>query len=591
LRELNEEEINSVRSKADISEIIGHYLPLVKKGKSHSAVCPFHDDHDPSLSISQDKQIYKCFVCGAGGNVFTFVRDYEHISFREAVVKVAQWTGVELSSDFHQDSEIKIDPKIRRLYDVLRDTVQFTHYALNSSAGVDAKLYLTNRGITDAIIDKFEIGYNQDNDEVTKFMQAKGYTVEELVKANVTRINEYGEKDVFASRITFPIHDPQWKPVGFSARTLIKDVTSKYINTNESPIYTKGKLLYNYHRAKVPARTEKEVFLVEGVTDVLAFDKAGIYNVLATLGTACTKEQIRLIQQASEHVVLCYDGDAAGQNATYKIGQLLNQNRLKIEVVRNDTGMDPDEICQKQSPEALVKISKQRYSWIDFVIDYNLRRIDLENYTQKKEFAKQMMEEISAAGDAFDQETLYQRIQNITQFTPQQLQLLKGNRRTEVKEPTTVRISASPRINRRKWAEYEILGQMLNSLQAAVHFRDKLGFLPDNLSNRCALTILDYYRHHDEITLADFINTVEDESLLKLITELSQKEIYYKDYNPTALADAMAQVKLQLIDEQILKVKADCKISTDVEDRKIMAAELDRLREEKNRIKNQPKEA
>jgi len=591
LRELNEEEINSVRSKADISEIIGHYLPLVKKGKSYSAVCPFHDDHDPSLSISQDKQIYKCFVCGAGGNVFTFVRDYEHISFREAVVKVAQWTGIELSSDFHQDSEIKMDPKIRRLYDVLRDTVQFTHYALNSSAGVDAKLYLTNRGITDAIIDKFEIGYNQDSDEVTKFMQAKGYTVEELVKANVTRINEYGEKDVFASRITFPIHDPQGKPVGFSARTLIKEVTSKYINTNESPIYTKGKLLYNYHRAKVPARAEKEVFLVEGVTDVLAFDKAGIYNVLATLGTACTKEQIRLIQQASEHVVLCYDGDAAGQNATYKIGQLLNQNRLKIEVVRNDTGMDPDEICQKQSPESLVKISKQRYSWIDFVIDYNLRRIDLENYTQKKEFAKQMMEEISAAGDAFDQETLYQRIQNITQFTPQQLQLLKGNRRTEVKEPTTVRISASPRINRRKWAEYEIIGQMLNSLQAAVHFRDKLGFLPDNLSNKCALTILDYYRHHDEITLADFINSVEDESLLQLITELSQKEIYYKDYNPTALSDAMAQVKLQLIDEQILKVKADCKVSTDVEDRKIMAAELDRLREEKNRIKNQPKEA
>lgn len=591
MRELNEEEINSVRSKADISEIIGHYLPLVKKGKSYSAVCPFHDDHDPSLSISQDKQIYKCFVCGAGGNVFTFVRDYEHISFREAVVKVAQWTGIELSSDFHQDSEIKMDPKIRRLYDVLRDTVQFTHYALNSSAGVDAKLYLTNRGITDAIIDKFEIGYNQDSDEVTKFMQAKGYTVEELVKANVTRINEYGEKDVFASRITFPIHDPQGKPVGFSARTLIKEVTSKYINTNESPIYTKGKLLYNYHRAKVPARAEKEVFLVEGVTDVLAFDKAGIYNVLATLGTACTKEQIRLIQQASEHVVLCYDGDAAGQNATYKIGQLLNQNRLKIEVVRNDTGMDPDEICQKQSPESLVKISKQRYSWIDFVIDYNLRRIDLENYTQKKEFAKQMMEEISAAGDAFDQETLYQRIQNITQFTPQQLQLLKGNRRTEVKEPTTVRISASPRINRRKWAEYEILGQMLNSLQAAVHFRDKLGFLPDNLSNKCALTILDYYRHHDEITLADFINSVEDESLLQLITELSQKEIYYKDYNPTALSDAMAQVKLQLIDEQILKVKADCKVSTDVEDRKIMAAELDRLREEKNRIKNQPKEA
>lgn len=591
MRELNEEEINSVRSKADISEIIGHYLPLVKKGKSYSAVCPFHDDHDPSLSISQDKQIYKCFVCGAGGNVFTFVRDYEHISFREAVVKVAQWTGIELSSDFHQDSEIKMDPKIRRLYDVLRDTVQFTHYALNSSAGVDAKLYLTNRGITDAIIDKFEIGYNQDSDEVTKFMQAKGYTVEELVKANVTRINEYGEKDVFASRITFPIHDPQGKPVGFSARTLIKEVTSKYINTNESPIYTKGKLLYNYHRAKVPARAEKEVFLVEGVTDVLAFDKAGIYNVLATLGTACTKEQIRLIQQASEHVVLCYDGDAAGQNATYKIGQLLNQNRLKIEVVRNDTGMDPDEICQKQSPESLVKISKQRYSWIDFVIDYNLRRIDLENYTQKKEFAKQMMEEISAAGDAFDQETLYQRIQNITQFTPQQLQLLKGNRRTEVKEPTTVRISASPRINRRKWAEYEIIGQMLNSLQAAVHFRDKLGFLPDNLSNKCALTILDYYRHHDEITLADFINSVEDESLLQLITELSQKEIYYKDYNPTALSDAMAQVKLQLIDEQILKVKADCKVSTDVEDRKIMAAELDRLREEKNRIKNQPKEA
>ncbi|HBZ41214.1 MAG: DNA primase [Firmicutes bacterium GWF2_51_9] len=587
--EIREEELNSLRSQADIAEVVGHYLPLVKKGKALSAVCPFHDDHDPSLNINTDRQIYKCFVCGAGGNVFTFVRDYEKISFREAVIKVADMVGFKLSAELSIETQ-SVDPAIQRLYSCLKDGVQFTHYNLNTINASDAKSYLKNRGINDAIIDKFELGYNPDNDELTKFLKAKGHSTEDLVKSNLTRINEFGEKDVFAGRITFPIHDPQGRPVGFSARALQKDL-AKYVNTAETPIYSKGRLLYNYHRAKTACRQAGETLLVEGVTDVLAFDKAGVYNVLATLGTACTKDQIRLIRQISEKVVLCYDGDTAGQSATYKIGTGLLEAGFKLEVISNDTGLDPDEICQKHGAETLAAFSRKRVSWLDFLIEYRLKSVDLNNYSQKKEFVRVMMNEIAKVNDRFDREMLVQRLSTLTKLTAEQMGLL-APRTTTTPSESQLRKSPvlAPRLSKLEWAEKEILGQMLTGRLAALQFRDELGFLPDRLNNALAMTILDYYRNHSEILLADFINTLGDGALVSLVTEISNNEIYYKEYNQRALRDALTHCKASMLDHQIDQLKTEAKKTDDLVKRQSYAKQLEDLRNEKLRLKEQKKE-
>lgn len=589
MRELREEELNNLRQQADIAEIVGHYLPLVKKGKAMSAVCPFHDDHDPSLNVNIDRQIYKCFVCGAGGNVFTFVRDYEKISFREAVMKVAELVGFTLSIDLTSD-QVVIDPAMQRLYACLKDSVQFTHYSLNTLVASMAKEYLKNRGITDQIIEKFELGYNPDNDELARFLKAKGHTIEDLVKANLTRINEYGEKDVFAGRITFPIHDPQGRPVGFSARTLTKD-SAKYVNTAETPIYTKGRLLYNYHRAKTDCRKLGETFLVEGVTDVLAFDKAGVYNVLATLGTACTKDQIKLLRQICEKVVLCYDGDNAGQNATYKIGTTLLEAGFKLEVIQNDTGMDPDDICQKHGSEALAAFARKRIAWLDFLIEFRLKTVDLNNYSQKKEFVRVMMGEISHVTDRFDTEMLIQKLGTLTKLSNEQMGLLAPRIPITSTSALTRRYVAQPaRLNRLEWAEKEVLGQMLISRNAALMFRDELGFLPDTLKHACAMTILDYYRNHAEIILADFINTLHDNALVSLVIELSNNEIYYKEYNGPALRDALMQCKASILNEKIDQLKVASRRTEDIAQRSGYAKQVEELRTEKLRLKETKKE-
>ena len=402
---LSEEEIAAVRNRADIAEVIGHYLPLVKKGRSVTCVCPFHDDHNPSLSISQEKQIYKCFVCGAGGNVFTFVQNYENISFPEAVARVAELTGTPLSFD-PAALKTPADPRKAALYKVLQETIRYTHYQLSAQAGIPVRKYLQERGIDEAVIEKFEIGWNGPGDELLRFLKAKGYSEQDMVAGNVVRLSESGLHDVFASRITFPIHDSLGNPIGFTARSMDPQATSKYINTTETPIYVKGRTLFNYHRAKPAARRENRILLCEGVTDVLAMDRAGIENAVATLGTACTREQLRLLRQCSTHLTFCYDGDQAGRNATYKAGQLALEAGFEVGVVVNATGLDPDEIVRQQGPQQLQQMCRKEQMWMEFVLDYLSSRYDLENYSEKKEFARLAAEQIRKLSDDFDRQNL-----------------------------------------------------------------------------------------------------------------------------------------------------------------------------------------
>lgn len=589
MSKISEEDINGIRQKADIADIIQRYIPLVKKGKNFAAVCPFHDDHDPSLSISIDKQIYKCFVCGEGGNVFNFVKAYEKISFSEAVIKVANYVNYALKDNYTSDLP-QINPEHQRLHKLLKEMNNYTQYLLNTNDSINAKPYLIKRGIHEEQIKKFEIGLNLDKAQTTQFLQAKGFTLQECVSANVTRINDNGPSDVFYNRITFPIHDAQGNPVGFSARTLNLNESSKYVNSSETPVYVKGKLLYNYHRALPNCKKQKQIILVEGVTDVLAFDRAGITNVVATLGTACTSDQIRLIQQASTNVLLCYDGDEAGLNATFKIGKLLRSFRLNVEVVLNNTGLDPDEIAQKKSLEALRSLISTNINFTDFIFSYFIKKFDLNNYTQKKEFAKLMMEEITNIKDEFDQSNLLNKLSESTGFAQDQLKMLSSKPIVETR-PIVSSVVPKSQNNIRQWADFEILGMMLKSIKAVDDYKDKLGFLPNPQHNTCALLIMDYYRKNETITIADFINTIDDSNMLRLLTDLSANEIYYKDYNEVSLNDAMIQVKISLLDEKMDQIKKLIKNELDFDEHQRYLKTMSQLREERQALRKEIKGA
>ena len=369
---LSEQEINEIRAKANIVEVISHYIPLSRKGRNYTAVCPFHDDHDPSMSISEDKQIFKCFVCGTGGNVFTFVSRYEQISFIEAVYKVAEIVGIPMEKALELPQK-QVDPQKSRLYRACADTIEYTHYQLHTPDAQSVKNYLAQRSIDDTLIDHFELGYNPNQDALYRFLNAKKHEDESLLGAGVVRMSSQGITDVFANRLMIPIHDESGNPVGFSARRLADSEEAKYINTQETLIYHKGELIYNYHRAKTEARKAKCVYLVEGAMDVISLAKVNILHALATLGTACTNEQIHLLAKLGVDIIVCYDGDTAGKNATYKFGKAA-KGKLAFTIIDNKTGLDPDEIIDAYGKEELQKTLHKTICWVDFLFDYLLTK-------------------------------------------------------------------------------------------------------------------------------------------------------------------------------------------------------------------------
>lgn len=550
---LSEEEITAVRNSVDITEVIGHYVPLVKKGRSMTCVCPFHDDHDPSLSISQDKQIYKCFVCGAGGNVFTFVQNYENVSFPEAVFKVAEISGHPLSISPEQ-FRTPVDPRKSALYKVMAETIRYTHYQLNSQAGTPIRQYLAQRGIGEDTIEKFEIGWNGPQDELLRFLKAKGYAEQEMVGANVVRLTEGGLHDVFASRITFPIHDSLGNPIGFTARSMDPEAPSKYINTTETEVYVKGHTVFNYHRAKPAARREGRVILCEGVTDVLAFSRAGIDYAAATLGTACTKEQLRLLKQCAMHLTFCYDGDKAGQNATYKAARLAREAGMEIGVIANPTGLDPDEIVRQLGAAELQAMSRKELSWMEFVFQYLSSRYDLSNYSEKKEFAQKVQAEIEQLSDEFDRQNFAHELQVMTGF---QLDLApipsqkSDSRRIKKEFPAGPRLN--PALDGKTNAENLILALMLTNREAVILFKEKLGFLLSEKNQQLAMMILDYSRSHAQLQIADFINTIESESLRQSILDLSGWEC--PEFTPEVMNGAIRRIQRCMLEEKIDDLK------------------------------------
>ena len=307
---IREEDLKAIRQQADIVDVISHYLSVTKKGRNYAAVCPFHDDHDPSLSISPSKQIFKCFVCQAGGDVFGFVRKIENISYPEAVSKVADIIG------YHLDLDPVVIPvrkdENQSLHDLLQEYIRFCAYELVSVDGIRANEYLAYRKVNEDIINRFEIGYAPGNAQTLKFFSSKQFTKDELIRAGVVNEYEGNISASFTDRLMIPIHDANGKPVGFTARRLSNDVNiPKYINTTQTEIYEKGNLVFNYHRARNFARKNNRLILVEGAMDVIAFEKADIHESVACLGTACTHAQLALLRSVRVPILVCYDGDRA----------------------------------------------------------------------------------------------------------------------------------------------------------------------------------------------------------------------------------------------------------------------------------------
>ena len=386
---ISNEIINEIRNKTDIVDIVSKYVNLTKAGKNYLGVCPFHDDHSPSMSVSPEKQIFTCFSCGATGNVFTFVSDFEKIPFAAAVALLGEKLGMNISSQ-------KIKTKKDDYFDIYESANKFYQNSLFTSLGKNAIEYLEGRNIDKETIKKFGIGLSIQKVSLTEYLKNKNYTTDKLVEVGLT--NDNGN-DIFINRIMFPIYDLSGNPVAFSGRIYNTKDTSKYINSKETDKFKKGKILYNYHIAKSILQKNDTIIIMEGQMDVIRASTIGVNNCIATMGTALTKDHKNIIKNMANNIILCFDGDAAGEKATIAAIELLEDTGQTIKVVRLPGGMDPDDYIIKEGKDSFLNQIKSATNLIDYKMELLKKNKDLTNIKDISSYINSAVNELIGEKD------------------------------------------------------------------------------------------------------------------------------------------------------------------------------------------------
>jgi|LGVF01.2.fsa_nt_gb DNA primase len=374
---INEETINEILSKTDILEVIGEKVTLSKQGKSYFGLCPFHSEKTPSFSVEPERKIYNCFSCGEKGNAITFLQKTSNLSFVEAIEDLAERANVNI--DF---TEFKKENPNARLYNINNDALNFYKlYLSNTKQGANAKSYLNKRGLTTEIINKFDLGLSPgDFDLLTKTLTAKGTLVSDLYDLGLAKQSKIESfYDLFRDRIIIPIKDEKGNTVAFSGRTYLdKDKDSpKYINSPQTKIFTKSNILYNLDNALNYIKQNNRVVLFEGYMDVIAAYRANIKDSVASMGTSLTKEQVRLIKRYTNNIVICYDGDPAGIEATSRAINLFTNEKMQIKIVMLPDRLDPDDYITKYSAEKLNHFINEQ--WIDGIeFQYRKNNMDID---------------------------------------------------------------------------------------------------------------------------------------------------------------------------------------------------------------------
>ena len=511
--------INEVRFKNDIVEVISSYLPLTKKGKNYFGVCPFHADTNPSMSVSREKQIYKCFSCGASGNVFNFVMDYEQVDFKEALSILAKRAGITIGN-FKPTKEKKYE-KYYKMYDL---TVKFYQNNLNSEEGVKAKEYLASRKIDEDLIKRFKIGLSlRKKDTLTKILLKKDYTLKELEDYGLGN----GHNDLYINRIMFPLFDNNGDPVGFSGRIYNGSHDSKYINTKETNIFKKGELLYNYHEAKESVREKKYLIVVEGFMDVIRLASVGIDNVVALMGTALTKEQITLLKRLSNNIYLCLDGDKAGQKGIYQNGLLLEQENVNLYAIVLKDDLDPDEYILKYGKASFESLLENPISFSEFKVDYLKGDYNFASIDDKSKYINQVLASLSNVTDDIKKELILEKLAKDLEIN---IEILRKKLQNDQKYSKIKTLKKTP-VQSTKKDKYQkatlvILNYMLEESKFRIIYERKLNYLPYPLARQLANEIIYYAKQNDGLVLADFITYLSDkEEVSNYLKEVINYEV------------------------------------------------------------------
>lgn len=514
---MNNDLANEIRSKTDIVDIIGERIPLVARGKNFFGVCPFHDDSNPSMCVSREKQIYTCFSCHATGNVYTFLMNYDHIGFREALKYLGDKVGVNVSSINIQKKSTKFD----KFYEAYNFSVKYFQNNLSSTKGKAARNYLSNRGINEATIKEFEIGLSLDTrDDLTKLLVNKKYDLGELNRIGLSS----DDHDIYNDRIMFPLYNVSGQVVGFSGRIYNDNGQNKYLNTKETDIFKKGEMLYHYHIAREECRLQKSVIVMEGFMDVIRASTIGIKNTVALMGTALTNNQFNLIKRLSNNIILCLDGDEPGVHAMLSIGDHLLEQGVEVKVVVLPNDDDPDSFILKNGKDRFVGLIESALNFSDFKMQQLRKNVDFRSDEEKSNYINTVLKETVKINDSIRVEMVLKRLAkefDISYNTLEKKFKDLSEFRETVKEKTVPVINKVVKKTKYDKAVEQILYFMLNNDWVISQVEAERVVFPSEESRILSSEIIYYYKLYGNINVADFYTYVQDkEDILVLLNSI-----------------------------------------------------------------------
>lgn len=557
---MEQELISQIRASIDIVDIVSSYIPLSKHGKNFFGVCPFHDDTNPSMSVSREKQIFRCFSCGASGNVFTFVEKYEQISFLEAVKLLADRAGIK-TEGLHISKKPTINQTSYEIYDL---TNKFYQNNILASLGGMARTYLKERQIDEELIKEFEIGLSSGvSNQLTRLLEKKGYSISELNAIGLSS----GDNDIYQDRIMFPLWDINGKCVAFSGRRYKTEEGSKYINTKETKIFTKGQMLYNYHRAKEFVRLKKQVIVMEGFMDVIRAFTVDVKNTIALMGTAMTKEQAQLIKRLSLEVVLCLDGDEAGQHAIEVNGEVLKNIGVVVKVASLPDPDDPDSYILKHGKDAFQNLIDNAISFQDFKIKRLKQGRNLNSDEEKVSYIRDVLKETSKITDEIRREIILKNLAIEFNLSYNTLEKELSKEKLPVLDKPKIIQERTSKHDKYYMAPRIVLYYMMDRSDVLDYYNKEGIFFPDEKFRLFASEISYYKKKYnlETIELADFESYLQDRSeLLTVLREIMSFDI---DSNITfdAILDYIQVMECDYRNREIKRLKELIKNTTDLD--------------------------
>lgn len=574
----SQEEIKRIIDNVDIVDVISSYIELERKGSSYVGLCPFHDDHHSSMSVSKDRKIYKCFSCNETGNVIKFVQNYEKVTFKEACDILSQRYNLGLVKE-----NVENNPN-QKLYEIMEKATLIFQNNLNSKEGLEAKEYLKNRKLDSELIKEFRIGLSlKESNSLTKQL-SKTYTLEELNSVDVS----YDNNDSYINRIVFPLEDRNGKVIGFSGRIYHGEDMNKYRNSKETPLFRKSEVLFNYHRAKDKVRETNSVIVMEGFMAVIRAYSVGIKNCIATMGTNLAKEQLQAIKRLSNNVILCYDGDNAGREATLKNIESFYKSGVNVKVIELTDNLDPDDYIIKYGESAFQRLIENVKSYADYLSDKAKNKYNLSTVSGKEKYieetltnlAKEKQNERNVKKYQLRCEILLKDLEKDTgvwynSLRDRLFEIENGVEKELQKAIKTETPKPIEKLDKYYKAMHQLLYCMLNSKEAITLYDESNILLPDNDVYELANRIIDYYKKFNELPGANIYSIISDDEKLQELYHKIEIEEYPDNFDKPIVLECLKAISG--MSEAIVEKKygKNLKEETDINKR---IAELEKIR-------------